>query len=101
MIAYLPCTDDPTVLPTPCIHDQVIVLVDMPQGTETDFAVLLPVVFGFQDGVGKNERGIRKVHPMLIEVLAPFLFTPFKTHASILYKCIYDIKHHHDTDREA
>jgi hypothetical protein len=71
----------------------------MPQGTETHFSVILPVVFGFQYGVGKNERGIRKVHPVVIEVLAPFLFTPFKAHANTLYKCIYCVKYAHGKGR--
>jgi ATP-dependent phosphoenolpyruvate carboxykinase len=64
----------------------------MPQGTDTHFSVLLPVVFGFQHGIGKNERGIREVYPVFGEVLAPFLFIPFKAYASILYKRIYDVK---------
>jgi len=64
----------------------------MPQGTETHFSVIMPVVFGFQHGVGKNERSVRKVHPVVIEVLAPFLFIPFKAHVTILYKCIYNFK---------
>jgi len=67
----------------------------MLQGTETHFSVIMPVVFGFQHGVGKNERSVRKVHPVVIEVLAPFLFTPFEAHGNILYKCIYDAKRHH------
>ncbi len=59
----------------------------------------MPVVFGFQHGVGKNERGIRKVHPVVVEVLAPLLCTPFEADTSILYKCLYDVKNHHGKGR--
>jgi len=68
----------------------------MSQGTETHFPVILPVVFSFQHGIGKDERGICKVYSVFIEVLALFLFIPFKAHAPILYKCIYNVKYHHN-----
>jgi hypothetical protein len=51
----------------------------MSQGTETHFSVILPVVFSFQHGMGKNEGGIGKVYPVCIEVLAPFLFIRSRT----------------------
>jgi hypothetical protein len=53
----------------------------MAQGTETHLTVLLPVVDRFQHRVSKNERGIGKVDPVVLQVLAPFLFAPFKAHA--------------------
>src|SRR5262245_60654701 len=92
IVAYLPCADNPAILPAPGVHDKVIILVDMSQSTDTHLAVILSIVFGFQHGIGKNERGICKVYPVFVEVLAPFLFIPFKAHASILYKRIYDVK---------
>jgi hypothetical protein len=92
MVTYLPCADHPAVLPAPCVYDEIIRLADMSQGPETHFSVLLPVVFSFQHGIGKNECGIGKVYPVFLEVLAPFLFIPFKAHATILYKCIYSCK---------
>lgn len=64
----------------------------MPEGTETHFTVVLPMVFGFEYGVGKNERGIGKVYTVLVKVLAPFLYTPCEAHTSTLYKCIYKVK---------
>jgi len=92
MVAYLPCADQPAMLPAPGVDDEIILLTYMSQGTKTHFPVLLPVVFRFQHGMGKNERGIGKVYPMFLEVLAPFLFIPFKAHVTILYKCIYNFK---------
>src|SRR2546430_827281 len=92
MVAYLPCADHPAMLPAPCVDDEIILLTYMSQGTEMHFSVILPVVFSFQHGMGKNERGIGKVSPMFIEVLAPFLFNQLKAHATILYKCIYSFK---------
>src|SRR5713101_3991910 len=71
MVAYLPCTDHPAVFPSPCVYDEIILLASMSQGTETHFSVILPVVFSFQHGIGKNEGGICKVYPVFIEVLAP------------------------------
>ena len=87
------------MLPAPWVHDEVLILPPMPQGTETHFSVILPVVVGFQHGVGKNERGIHNVHPVVVEVLAPLLCTPFEADTSILYKCIYDVKNHHGKGR--
>jgi hypothetical protein len=72
----------------------------MPQGTETHFSVIMPVVFGLQHRIGKNERGIGKVYPVIVEVLAPFLFTPFEAYAVILYDCIYIVKRMHSMGRE-
>jgi hypothetical protein len=92
MVAYLPCADQPAMLPAPGVDDEIIRLTYMAEGTETHFAILLPVVFRFQYGIGKDERGIRKVYPVFLEVLAPFLRIPFKAHVSILYKCIYSVK---------
>ena len=65
----------------------------MPQGTETHFAVIVSVVLGFHHGVGENECRIGKVHPVFVEVFAPFVFILYKAYVSSLYKCIYGVKH--------
>jgi hypothetical protein len=40
----------------------------------------------------KNECRVRKVDPVFVEVLAPVACIPFKAHACMLCKCIYDVK---------
>ena len=54
------------MLPAPCVYDEIILLTYMSQGTETHFPVILPVVFSFQHGIGKDERGICKVYSVFM-----------------------------------
>jgi len=70
MFAYLPCANDPAIVPAPSVHDKVILLINMPQSPYTYFAVIVALVRGLDYWITEDADSNTKIYLMVFSVSA-------------------------------